>query len=140
MIAYAKGARTFERHIDIDLDRQVSPYCSLPHQIDIWFKAWKKVREMCGAAGAAKRIPEARELAYLHKLLRGVYAKQDLPAGHVLTTDDVYLAIPLQAGQLSCRTFMTGEVLARACGADEAVSIDMIETPYSAAERQGIRT
>ena len=31
MIAYAKGARTFERHIDIDSDGvKVSPYCSLP--------------------------------------------------------------------------------------------------------------
>ncbi len=43
MIAYAKGARTFERHIDIDSDGvKVSPYCSLPHQIDEWFKALPK--------------------------------------------------------------------------------------------------
>jgi len=35
MIAYAKGARTFERHIDIDMDGvPVSPYCSLPEQVD----------------------------------------------------------------------------------------------------------
>ena len=31
LVAYAKGARTFERHIDIQTDGvEVSPYCSLP--------------------------------------------------------------------------------------------------------------
>ena len=43
LIAYAKGARTFERHIDIDADgKPVSPYCSLPEQADTWFKAFQK--------------------------------------------------------------------------------------------------
>ena len=52
LIAYAKGARTFERHIDIDKDGiPVSKYCSLPHQIDTWFKAYHKAREMCGPPG-----------------------------------------------------------------------------------------
>ena len=51
LIAYAKGARTFERHIDIDSDGvKVSPYCSLPHQVDEWFRAFKKAKEMCGAS------------------------------------------------------------------------------------------
>ena len=37
LISYGKGARTWERHIDIDQDGiPVSPYCSLPHQCDIW--------------------------------------------------------------------------------------------------------
>ena len=57
-IAYAKGARTFERHIDIeDGGIPVSPYCTLPHQADAWFKAYNKVKEMCGPPGTQKRIP-----------------------------------------------------------------------------------
>src|SRR6202162_1004201 len=47
LIAYAKGARTFERHIDIDADGiPVSPYCSRPEQIDTWFKSYHKGEEM----------------------------------------------------------------------------------------------
>ena len=47
MIAYAKGARTFERHIDVNHENiPVSKYCSLPHQIDDWFNAFKKVKEL----------------------------------------------------------------------------------------------
>jgi sialic acid synthase SpsE len=132
LIAYAKGARTFERHIDIDSDNiPVSPYCSLPHQIDGWFKAFQKAPEMCGSAGTQKRIPTQREATYLDSLVRGVYAKRDLPEGHVLTDDDVYLAVPLQKGQISCRELMRGEVLLRPIRHDEAVMIDTIDSPYA---------
>ena len=132
LIAYAKGARTFERHIDIDSDGvKVSPYCSLPHQIDEWFKAFQKAKEMCGAPGTQKRIPPKREIEYLDALVRGVYAKEDLPEGHILTNDDVYLAIPLQKGQLSCRELMNGEVLLKSVGKDQAIKIDDIDSPYA---------
>lgn len=132
LIAYAKGARTFERHIDINTDGvKVSPYCSQPHQVDEWFKAFHKVKEMCGAPGTQKRMPPKKEIEYLDALVRGVYAKEDLPEGHSLTDDDVYLAIPLQKGQLSCRELMSGEMLLKPLKKDQAISIDDIESPYS---------
>jgi N-acetylneuraminate synthase len=135
MIAYAKGARTFERHIDIDADGvSVSPYCSLPHQIDQWLKSFKKAREMCGAAGTQKRIPPEKEIKYLDSLVRGVYAKRDLEEGHILAVNDVYLAIPLQKGQLSCRELMHGEVFLKPCAKDKPVMIDMIDSPYGNSE------
>lgn len=132
LIAYAKGARMFERHIDIQTDgMEVSPYCSLPLQIDQWFKAFQKAKEMCGAPGTQKRIPPKKEIEYLDALVRGVYAKTDLSAGHLLTDEDVYLAIPLQQGQLSCRELMRGEVLLNAIKKDSPIKIDDIESPYS---------
>ena len=132
MIAYAKGARTFERHIDIEADGMpVSPYCSLPHQIDQWFKAYKKAREMCGAPGTQKRIPPDKEIVYLDTLVRGVYARRDLPEGHSLMDEDVYLAIPLQKGQISCREIMRGIMLLRPVRKDEAIMIDAIDSPYA---------
>ena len=132
LIAYAKGARTFERHIDIDDDGiKVSPYCSLPDQVDQWFKAYHKAKSMCGAPGTQRRLLQSRELEYLDTLLRGVYAKRDLPEGHILSDDDVYLAIPLQKGQISCRELMRGEVLLRPLRQDEAIMIDDIDSPYS---------
>lgn len=132
IIAYAKGARTFERHIDLDLgDKPVSPYCSLPLQIDAWFKAFHKAKEMCGSSGEEKRIPSLEETGYLDSLVRGVYAKRDLPQGHALSDADVYLAIPLQKGQISCRELMRGEVLLKGCRKDEPIMIDMIDSPYA---------
>jgi N-acetylneuraminate synthase len=136
LIAYAKGARTFERHIDIDSDGvSVSQYNSLPHQIDVWFKAHLKAKEMCGGSSSERRFIPSREVQYLDALVRGVYAKRDLPSGYVLehanAGKDFYLAIPLQKGQLSCREIMNGEVLKAPLEKDSPLLIDLIESPYS---------
>src|SRR3954447_21323847 len=136
LIAYAKGARTFERHIDIEADgKSVSPYCSTPENVDAWFKAFNKAKEMCGAPGTAKRNPPEKEIRYLDALVRGVYAKRNLPAGYVLNHDsfekDFYMAIPLQKGQLSCREIKNGEVLIKDLQENEPMIIDDIDSPYA---------
>jgi sialic acid synthase SpsE len=131
-IAYAKGARTFERHIDIEVDGiEVSPYCSLPHQIDMWFKAFQKVKRMCGYPGVAKRRCPAEEIKYLDALVRGVYAARHLKAGDIISDADVYLAIPLQKGQLSCRELMRGERLLVDIPKDQMLRIEQVDTPYA---------
>lgn len=135
-IAYAKGARTFERHIDIAADGiPLADYCSLPHQIDQWFKAHRQAVEMCGAPGTQKRIPLTRETRYLDALVRGVYARRDLKQGHALADDDIYLAVPLQKGQISCRELMRGELLLRDVPAHDALMIDAIDSPYAENEQ-----
>lgn len=136
LMAYAKGARTFERHIDIEKDNiPVSSYCSLPHQVDEWFKAYQKARAMCGSAGTQKRISPDREVKYLDELVRGVYAKRDLHPGQTLTMDDVYLAIPLLKGQLSCREFIEGEKLIQGIKQDHPLFIDSIDGPHANNEK-----
>jgi N-acetylneuraminate synthase len=139
-IAYGKGARTFERHVDID-DRiaKVSPYCSLPEQIDQWFRTWNRVRAMCGAPGTQRRMIPEKEMRYLDSLIRGVYAKRDLPVGHILGDDDVYMAVPLQKQQLSCRELMRGQVIIKACKADAPITVDSVDTPYAYSESMRAR-
>lgn len=140
LVAYAKGARTFERHIDIQTEGMtVSPYCSKPDQVDTWFKAFHKAKELCGGSDTTKRVPPEKETRYLDALVRGVYAKRDLPEGHVLVheriEDDVYLAIPLQKGQISCRELMSGEMLLKAVAKDDPILIDTIDSPYAYNDR-----
>lgn len=134
-IAYAKGARTFERHIDINDDGfQVAAYSSLPEQIDTWFKAWHKAIEMCGTSSTHRRNMLDREIAYLDSYVRGVYAKKDLMSGQTLTEDDFYLAIPLQKGQISSRELMLGKYghkLLNSCTKDQPITVDILDTPYS---------
>lgn len=134
-IAYAKGARTFERHVDINDDGfEVAKYSSLPEQVDVWFKAFHKAVEMCGSSAHDRRAILAKETAYLDTYMRGVYAKRDIPAGHVLTEEDVYLAIPLQKKQISSRELMLGKFghkMVAACHKDSPIEIDMLDTPYT---------
>jgi N-acetylneuraminate synthase len=132
MIAYAKGARLFERRIDIDSDGlRDSPNGSVPLQVDEWFKAFQKVKKMCGAPGTHLRMPTKQEIEYLDALLPGVYAKRNLPKGHPLTIDDVYLAIPLQKGQLSRRELTSDDILLKPVKKDQAICIDDVDNQYA---------
>ena len=81
--------------------------------------------------GTQKRIPPQKEISYLDSLVRGVYARHDLPVGHVLQDSDVYLAIPLQQGQISCRELMRGEVIRKPVAKDQPLIIDAIDSPYA---------
>ena len=135
-MSYAKGARTWERHIDIDADGiPVSPYCTLPEQADTWFKAFHKAREMSGGSGVERRVLPKQEIEYLDALVRGVYAKHEIEPGYVFSKnslkDDFYMAIPLLKGQLSVREIINGEKLIKPIGPHEALTIDHVDGPYS---------
>ena len=114
MIAYAKGARTFERHIDINYnDVPVSKYCSLPSQVDVWFKAFHKAKELCGNTEDKIRSIKNEELEYLDKLVRGVYFRESMQSNSVVTVEDVYFAIPKLEGQISCQEFRESMIIKR---------------------------
>jgi N-acetylneuraminate synthase len=139
LIAYAKGARTFERHIDTPMegyDMQV--YNSTAEQIDIWFKAYHKAIEMCGGSPDQKRRNSEREIKYLDALVRGIYAKKDIPKGYVVKNEEFeeyfYLAVPLHKGQLSVREIKNGEVFTHEVKKDEKILIDYIDSPYAKVE------
>ena len=135
-MSYAKGARTWERHVDIeDGNIPVSNYCSLPHQVDLWFKAYAKAKEMCGGSGNQKRLIPKEEIQYLDALVRGVYARHDLSEGYVFDSSsfnrDFKLSIPLQRGQLSTREVVNGLKLIKNLKANEPLTIHHIDGPYS---------
>jgi N-acetylneuraminate synthase len=142
LISYGKGVRSWERHVDIDHQGvNVSPYCSLPQQCDEWFKAFKKAAEMCGGRSNSKRVISKREVQYLDQLVRGVYAKEDIKEGYIFSKEsferEFFLAIPLHAGQLSCREVMNGATLTKALKANDMLTIHHIDGPY--AESQELR-
>ena len=138
-ISYAKGARTWERHIDIDYNGvPVSPYCSLPEQIDTWFKAFNKAQEMSGGSSEVRRIITQEEINYLDQLVRGIYLKRDLPAGYEIDHDsfskDFHMAVPLLKGQLSTREIINGTKLTRNINKDEPLTISDIDGPLNKSE------
>ena len=136
MISYAKGARSWERHIDIEWpNHSIQKYCSLPHQMDDWFTAFHKAKEMTGGLKERRREISKKETQYLDALVRGIYARKDLKAGHVINKDNFdeffFLAIPLHKKQLSCREVFNGETLKTDLKANEQLTINNVDGPYS---------
>jgi N-acetylneuraminate synthase len=135
-ISYAKGARTWERHVDINYQGvPVSPYCSLPQNIDQWFKAHKKSVEMSGGSSTTKRVIPAKETEYLNALVRGAYCRKKINKGTVIDKDNFselfYMAVPLKKGQISVREVMNGITILTDLEQDEALMISSISGPYS---------
>ena len=117
-ISYAKGARTWERHIDIPYpagheQKEVSNYCSLPHQVDEWFKSFNRAVTMCGTSTNTRRVVDEKESNYLEALYRGLYLKRDLKKGAKITLDDIYSAIPYQKeiGHITSRQYFDGDFI-----------------------------
>ena len=118
LISYAKGARLWERHIDIPYpkdheQKEVSKYCSLPHQIDEWFKAYNKAVVMCGTSSDVRRVIDEKESIYLESLYRGLYLKRDMKSGEVVKIQDLYSAIPYQKEikHISSRDFIGNDCI-----------------------------
>jgi N-acetylneuraminate synthase len=135
-ISYAKGARTWERHVDLDYQGvPVSTYCSLPEQIDTWFKTFHKATEMCGNSSNERRVISRDEIVYLDALVRGVYVASDLPAGFVVDhstfAQNFRLAVPLRKGQLSSRELLNGLTITKDIKAGSPLTIDDVDGPYS---------
>ena len=136
LISYAKGARTWERHIDISYNYvPVAAYCSLPEQVDEWFKAFHKAVEMSGTSSSERRVITRAETIYLDALVRGVYARRDLPENYVFSqenfAEDFMLAVPLRKGQLSTREVLNGLTLIKPINHSEPLTINHVDGPYS---------
>jgi sialic acid synthase SpsE len=134
-VSYAKGARTWERHVDIPYpeghrQKAVSKYCSLPSEIDTYFKAFHKAKEMCGGGKETRRNIDKKEKKYLEALVRGIYFKEDFKKGHKIQVDDVYLAVPLQKGQISSKEFTEGDCLSENVKKDCPLLVDNIDSDY----------
>lgn len=107
-IAYAKGARLFERHVGKASDKySLNAYSSNPAQLRTWIKGYKRAVEACGPPQRPPAFIE--EIASLNSLKRGVFAACDLKQGEVLDRDSVFFAMPLQERQLQADHFSIGQ-------------------------------
>jgi N-acetylneuraminate synthase len=97
-IAYAKGARVFEKHIGVDTDTyKNNQYSCSPLQISNWLNALKRSISFCEVN---QFINDDSEVNTLNSLRRGVYASSDIQSGQNLNEDNVYFAIPTNEKQL----------------------------------------
>lgn len=120
-VAYAKGARIFEKHIAIPTEEyKINAYSATPAEAAEWLAAWKIAAAMCGAEN---RPPaDAAETDSLRSLMRGVYAKRPLKAGVLLSRPDVYFAMPALPNQLTSGDWRESFAADRDYAPHEAIS------------------
>lgn len=100
MMAIAKGATVFEKHVALPTERYaVNAYSATPEQVHAWLLAARRAFAICGLGERLE--PSATERDNLHGLRRGVFARRAIAAGETIDSGAVEFAFPPQAGQVT---------------------------------------
>ena len=100
MLALAKGATVFEKHIGLPPEKySLNTYSANPQQVRDWLGAAALAQRMCGS----EVWPPAtqNESDSLESLRRAVFLSRDVAAGETLSDDTVFFAFPPVPGQVS---------------------------------------
>ncbi len=98
-MAIAKGATIFEKHVGVATDKYaLNAYSISPEQAEQWLTNARYALGVCGRSDGRAPVNET-EAKSLRSLRRGVFLKHDVPAGKLVTMDDVYFAFPPDEGQ-----------------------------------------
>lgn len=125
-VAYALGARLFERHVGVPTDRYpLNAYSSAPHQLEQWLAAFHQAQAMIGAPERAPAAPE--ETATLRELKRGVFARRPIVQGEPIVAADVFFAIPGAAGGLTAGEFSPGMTANRDYAVNEPLDFVIVQ-------------
>ena len=115
MMAVAKGAGIFERHVGLPTETiSLNAYSMNPEQADRWVKSILDAREICCMKKETERYISQEEIDSLNSLMRGVYLKHDVEEGQKLTRDDVFFAMPNHERQMTSGEFYDGVVAGKA--------------------------
>lgn len=121
-LAYAKGARIFEKHVGLPTDSiKLNAYSATPNQLRAWLSAYKQAVAECGDEYTERPL-DGQEQSDLASLRRGVFAKKDIQAGQTLTPEDVFFAMPWTDGGLTSGDFRKNLVADKGYKSGEALS------------------
>jgi sialic acid synthase SpsE/D-lyxose ketol-isomerase len=128
MIAIAAGATVFEKHVGLPTDTySLNNYSATPAQVFDWLSAARRAFSMIGVS--SRYVPSHAERQNLVALRRGVFAKRQIPAGTVLSLQDVEFAFPASEGQLTANEWskysnFTSRVAIGSCDAIRASDVE----------------
>jgi len=105
MLAIAKGACIFEKHVGVPTDTiKLNAYSCSPTQLKRCLNSAQAAYQMCGAIKGRKEF-SSNELETLRSLARAAYAKKALQPGQKICLSDVFFAIPARPDQALARDF-----------------------------------
>ena len=109
MMAAAKGAQIFERHVGLPTETiTLNAYSMNPAQADKWVAAILDAKNICTMKKDGDKYISQEEIDSLNSLARGCYASREIKSGENMSREDVFFAMPCQAGQLTSGDFKEG--------------------------------
>jgi sialic acid synthase SpsE/quercetin dioxygenase-like cupin family protein len=100
MLAIAKGAELFEKHVALETDEYPrNAYSVNAEEMREWLRAASSALKMCGDGGS-RYFPSDKELSDLRQFKRGVFAKTRIEEGETIDRSNVYYAWPAQEDQV----------------------------------------
>ena len=127
-IAYALGARMFERHVGLPTDEiKLNAYSSTPEQLNTWLSAHEQAIRLCGAAERPDVVDSEREA--IEGLRRGVYAAKPIRKGQTIERAQVYFAMPYVEGQLPSGEWKEGIVAGEDVKTDGCINMSTVTLP-----------
>ena len=102
-MAYALGARTFEKHVGLATDQyQINEYSVGIQQLENWLFAMRQAQSAIGSTEHRRDIGQTEADSIL-SLARGVYLRNEVSMGGDLHASDLYLAMPARPDSYSAR-------------------------------------
>lgn len=100
MMAIAKGARIFEKHVAVETPEfKKNDYSATPEQVESWLKAAQRAFDTCGIVGK-RSTPSEKEVADLRQFKRGVFAVHKIRKGEKIDASNSFYGFPNNDGQL----------------------------------------
>lgn len=101
LIAIAKGATIFEKHVGLKNKKYgINDYSATPEMVEKWLAAAEMGYSALGKFDQERKNFSSKEIADLRILHRGAYAKINIKKGTLLDKKNIYLAMPNIKGQL----------------------------------------
>lgn len=125
-VAYAKGARIFERHVGaVTEEIQLNAYSSTDQQVGKWIASWRQAKDMCGGLERPP-VPDVERDSII-SLQRGVFARKPLKKGTKLTRDLVFFAMPCGEIQIASNVWSENMTLTEDIDANGAILPSCVE-------------
>jgi len=100
-LAVAKGACIFEKHVGIATEKiKLNAYSATPEQASRWLESAHKAYMACGVSGCRHDFSD-KEMSDLWNFRRGVFSRDNITEGSIISGEAVYYAIPKIPNQLT---------------------------------------
>ncbi len=98
-IGYAKGARIFEKHVNIQSKYGKNKYSCLPNEIEKWLKNLERAIILNGSIAERDKNLK-KEKSNLVKFKRGVFLKKNVKKNEIIKQKDIVLKFPSENNQI----------------------------------------